>query len=255
MPSPSSGSSCSWAGVLTRTRTRWRRRPPTCRLRSRHRHQLARGLPAHVDAVFRQALAKHPGDRYSTCTRFVPALRLAFRNAAAATRVVYDERARVQRQRVWPLPLALLPLAGIAAAGFFAIYRSGPGHRGGARQITVTARASTVVRTVTAPPATSRAASAGGTSARSLRRRFRATAPRSTPCGTPAGRRASASGRSGARWTQRPQRERLAATSRMCPPMHRGTQTRLAAPPTSGAASRFASHGVPDARGWPFPLR
>jgi len=45
-----------------------------------------RGLPTQVDAVFRRALAKRPGDRYATCAEFVSALRTALAGAPTDTR-------------------------------------------------------------------------------------------------------------------------------------------------------------------------
>jgi len=44
------------------------------------------GMPSQVDAVFRRALAKRPGDRYATCAAFVSALRTALAGAPTETR-------------------------------------------------------------------------------------------------------------------------------------------------------------------------
>jgi len=135
--------------------------------------QVAPGVPPQVDSVFRQALAKEPDDRYSSCARFVSALRLAFQDAAGSTRVVYGQRTPQPRpRRTWPLVLSLLLLAAAgAAAAVVATHRGGSGpSRKVVERVTVTAQGATVVQTVTAqqpsasPPATSSPAATGATS-------------------------------------------------------------------------------------------
>src|SRR5256885_2940459 len=47
--------------------------------------EICEGLPAELDAVFRQALAKDPAQRFETAAEFVAALRAALPEAAGAT--------------------------------------------------------------------------------------------------------------------------------------------------------------------------
>ena len=90
-------------------------------------------LPPQLDAVFRRALAKEPGERFSSCAELVLALRRAFDDAAGQTQeravaaplpvpapATAPARARSvpapQRSRRRS-PLLLLALAGLVAAG------------------------------------------------------------------------------------------------------------------------------------------
>jgi serine/threonine-protein kinase len=113
----------------------------------------ARGIPRDVDRVFMRALAKDPGERFTSCQRFVAALRSAFEDAAATTRVVALQSAPVRR-RMWPALLVLLALAGVAAGLLLATHRDTG--RQGAQHLTITQQGTTVVQTVTAqaPPTT-----------------------------------------------------------------------------------------------------
>jgi cytoskeletal protein RodZ len=107
--------------------------------------------------VFTRALAKDPGERFTSCQRFVAALRSAFEDAAATTRVVALPRAPVRRRR-WPVLLVLLVLLALAgvAAGLLLATRRDTGPQG-AQRLTITQQGTTVVQTVTAqaPPTTS----------------------------------------------------------------------------------------------------
>src|SRR5439155_3667490 len=87
-----------------------------------------RAVPAQVDGVFRRALAKAPGERFSSCGELVAALRAAYDEAAGATRIVAAPPAR-DRRRPWPLLLALLA-AGLLAGGIAAaVLTSGGGNQ------------------------------------------------------------------------------------------------------------------------------
>jgi predicted Ser/Thr protein kinase/antitoxin (DNA-binding transcriptional repressor) of toxin-antitoxin stability system len=109
----------------------------------------ARGIPPDVDRVFARALAKDPQDRYGSCQRFVAALRSAFEDAAATTRVVAPPRVTARRRRVWPVLLTLLALAGVAAGIVLATHRDANAPKAG-RPVTITQQGTTVVQTVTA---------------------------------------------------------------------------------------------------------
>jgi predicted Ser/Thr protein kinase len=113
----------------------------------------APGVPPDVDRVFARALAKDPDERFTSCQRFVAALRSAFEDAAAATRVVAPQSVPARR-RTWPVLLALLALAGLAAGIVLATDRD-EAPRTAARPVTITQQGTTVVQTVTAqqPPA------------------------------------------------------------------------------------------------------
>jgi tRNA A-37 threonylcarbamoyl transferase component Bud32/tetratricopeptide (TPR) repeat protein len=77
-------------------------------------------LPVQLDAVFSRALAKRPGDRYSTCQEFVAALRAALDTEARGTRayaaaqVPAATRLRRSTPR-WPLAAAALGAALVVA--------------------------------------------------------------------------------------------------------------------------------------------
>lgn len=122
-------------------------------------------LPAEVDQVFVRALAKDPADRFATAGDFVATLRSAFSDAAGKTRIIVPPTpqsappARVQaatkradalpgRRRLL-LPLFLVTLAaGVLAAVL--VSRSGTGSPSDrVARVTVTARGTTILRTVT----------------------------------------------------------------------------------------------------------
>jgi len=120
----------------------------------------ARGIPPDVDRVFARALARDPDKRFTSCQRLVAALRSAFEDAAATTRVVALQSAPVRR-RTWPVLwvlLLLLALAGVAAGLLLATHRDTGGQ--GVQRLTITQQGATVVQTVTAqaPPTTAPAA-------------------------------------------------------------------------------------------------
>jgi serine/threonine protein kinase len=133
------------------------------------------GLPRSVDAVFEQALAKDPSERYVSATRFVDALAAALRaEQTAPTRelaaiTVPREPAPPRRtaspsRSAWVFPLALILLFGAFVGGVTAAYlgTSGddpqvrPAKR--PRPVTVTQRetlpGTTVLQTVTTTTAT-----------------------------------------------------------------------------------------------------
>jgi serine/threonine-protein kinase len=120
----------------------------------------ARGIPPDVDRVLARALAKRPNDRYGSCQRFVAALRASFEDAAATTRLVAVPRRAPRRRRMWPVLLALLALAGVAAGIVLATHRDTSTPRAG-RPVTVTRQGTTVVHTVTAQQPTAAAAPDG----------------------------------------------------------------------------------------------
>jgi serine/threonine-protein kinase len=75
-------------------------------------------LPAELDPVFAQALAKDPARRYGTAAEFVAALRHSLEEAAGTTRVLVPARAPDRRNRPrWLLPLVGLLLAAGAGGG------------------------------------------------------------------------------------------------------------------------------------------
>jgi serine/threonine-protein kinase len=107
----------------------------------------AQSIPPEADRVFARALAKDLDERFTSCQSFVAALRSAFDDAAAPTRVVAPRRTPARRRRAWPGLLALLALAGLAAGIVLATHRdTGPN---AARPVTLTRQGTTVVRTVT----------------------------------------------------------------------------------------------------------
>ena len=122
-----------------------------------------RAVPAQVDGVFRRALAKAPGERFSSCGELVAALRAAYDEAAGATRIVAAPPAR-DRRRPWPLLLALLA-AGLLAGGIAAaVLTSGGGNQAAPTVRTVTQRGTTERVTVTAPTAPPARSSPSGSS-------------------------------------------------------------------------------------------
>jgi serine/threonine-protein kinase len=135
--------------------------------------ELCDGLPAELDAVFRQALAKDPARRFETASEFVSALRAALAEAAGATRsfqptapavpalsvLTPASRRRRSRRSLWPVLVALLALAAVGGA-IAAIVLSNGDHKSNAsgppapRTVTVTRQGSTGPTTVTtqSPP-------------------------------------------------------------------------------------------------------
>ena len=122
-------------------------------------------LPSEIDQVFVRALAKDPADRFSTAGEFVASLRSGFADAAEPTRIIpppapqsalpaVDQRvtdsayASAGRSRLL-LPLILVALlAGVLAA----ILLTRPGSDSvpaRVARVTVTARGTTILRTVT----------------------------------------------------------------------------------------------------------
>ena len=133
--------------------------------------QICEGLPAELDAVFRQALAKDPAERFETASEFVAALRAALAVAAGATRtfrptaaptppvsVLTPVRRRRARRSRWPVLAALLALAAVGGAIAAIVLANGNNKSKGAapfkpRTVTVTRQGSTG-RTTTPPPTT-----------------------------------------------------------------------------------------------------
>jgi eukaryotic-like serine/threonine-protein kinase len=127
--------------------------------------ELCEGLPAELDAVFRQALAKEPEGRFETASEFVGALRTALAEAAGATRsfrptapmsVLTPVPRRRRRRSPWPVLVALLALAAVGGA-IAAIVLSNGGHKSNAsappapRTVTVTTQGSTGPTTAATP--------------------------------------------------------------------------------------------------------
>lgn len=127
-------------------------------------------IPSEIDAVFEQALAKDPADRYGSCAEFVAALHQAFTQGAEPTRIIFEpskatdpprgnvpERFKnaVPSTRRGPLRKLLLLVGSLilVAAGVFAALLAStdrePSKAARPDRITVTARGRTVVRTVT----------------------------------------------------------------------------------------------------------
>jgi serine/threonine-protein kinase len=130
--------------------------------------EICEGLPEELDAVFRQALAKDPAERFETASEFVAALRAALAEAAGATRSFRPTptaapplsvlspvtRRRAPRSR-WPALAALLALAAVGGAIAAIVLTNGNGKSKAAppaqpRTVTVTTQGSTVQTTVTA---------------------------------------------------------------------------------------------------------
>jgi eukaryotic-like serine/threonine-protein kinase len=110
------------------------------------------GLPPAVDAVFARALAKDPADRFPTSVRFVTALRAAFSDREATTRIIAaSRRPPVPRHRnrgLLPLALAL-PVAAVGILAAVLLTRPGGGTSAQRSVVTVTGHGNTVQRTVT----------------------------------------------------------------------------------------------------------
>jgi hypothetical protein len=121
-------------------------------------------IPREVDEVFAHALAKDPGQRFSTGAEFVAALRAAFATAAGPTNIIaptapskdatdYAMRAgaspgRPRRRAVLALALLLLVAGGVIAS-FALAQRDGSPGTNKVLRVTVTERGATVIRTVT----------------------------------------------------------------------------------------------------------
>ena len=131
--------------------------------------EICERLPEELDAVFRQALAKDPAERFETASEFVAALRAALAEAAGATRSFRPTptvapplsvlspvtRQRVRRSR-WPALAALLALGAVGGAIAAIVLTNGDNKPKAAppaqpRTVTVTTQGSTVQTTVTAP--------------------------------------------------------------------------------------------------------
>jgi eukaryotic-like serine/threonine-protein kinase len=115
-------------------------------------------LPPELDAVFRRALAKAPGERYPSCGDFVGALRHALDAAAGTTQAIEApvrapaapiRRAPARRPPLVPLLVALAALALLGGGAALAVLIGGDDEppEAGPR---------TVVRTVTGPGRTER---------------------------------------------------------------------------------------------------
>ena len=146
--------------------------------------EICEGLPEELDAVFRQALAKDPAERFDTASEFVAALRAALAEAAGATRSFSSTssalatvsvlspvaRRRARRSR-WPVLAALLALLAIAGAIAAIVLTNGNNKSTASaplqpRTVTITHPASTVETTVTSsttppPPATASSSLSG----------------------------------------------------------------------------------------------
>jgi len=146
--------------------------------------EIYEGLPNELDAVFRQALAKDPAQRFETASEFVAALRAALAEAAGTTRSFRPaastaptlsvlspvSRRRAPRSR-WPVLVGLLALAAVAGAIAAIVLTNGDNKSKTAppaqpRTVTVTSPGSTGETTVTAPttspaPATSSSSLSG----------------------------------------------------------------------------------------------
>ena len=112
-----------------------------------------RGIPRAVDHVFARALAKDPGERFTSCQRFVSALRSAFEDDAATTRVVALPATPARRRWAWPVLLAAAALAGLAFAVVLTTQRDGAAPVRGTVVQTVTAQAPPTTAPATTPTA------------------------------------------------------------------------------------------------------
>ena len=132
--------------------------------------EICEGLPEELDAVFRQALAKDPAERFETASEFVAALRAALAEAAGATRSFAGTppaapplsvlspvtRRRAPRSR-WPALTALLALGVVGGAIAAIVLTNGKSKSAPPAQprtVTVTNQGSTVKTTVTAATTT-----------------------------------------------------------------------------------------------------
>jgi eukaryotic-like serine/threonine-protein kinase len=131
--------------------------------------ELCKGLPAELDAVFRQALAKDPARRFETAAEFVAALRAALADAAGVTRsfppvasatpaspTVSGAPRRRDSHGRWAALAALLALGAVAGAIAAIMLTNGDNKPKAAappsaRTVTITRQGSTVQTTVTAP--------------------------------------------------------------------------------------------------------
>jgi serine/threonine-protein kinase len=125
--------------------------------------EICDGLPDELDAVFRQAMAKSPEQRFETCAEFVAALRSALSEAAGTTRSFRPVAAASVRGRRgapgrWAVLAALLALGAIGGAIAAVVLTSGdnkskaaPPPRARVTTVIVTRQGSTVQTTVTAP--------------------------------------------------------------------------------------------------------
>ena len=143
-------------------------------------------LPAAVDRVFEQALAKDPADRYDSCGELVDALRRALREGTAETRIVAAPPTRTTAVAAgtrpatgrrahrtgpsWPFVAALAALLIAGGIGLAAVLAAGGDDTPEARTIarTITSRGQTVTVTTTTksePPPTTRSTEATTTAA------------------------------------------------------------------------------------------
>ena len=122
-------------------------------------------VPPGIDEVFIRALAKDPADRFSTAGEFVQCLRSAFADAAGPTRIISAPApqsappAVVQRRRDSPhaspgrrrllLPLILVALVAGALAAVLVTRPGSDSSSSRLARVTVTARGTTILRTVT----------------------------------------------------------------------------------------------------------
>ena len=130
-----------------------------------------RRLPAALDPVFAQALAKDPERRFESCSELVDAIRHALRRDAATTRVVPPATPAAaagpaterRRRSGWPLLLGLLVLLGAAGVGVAAALTSGDDpqtiERTVKRTVTGQGRTVTVTTTTRSEPSTTAATS------------------------------------------------------------------------------------------------
>jgi predicted Ser/Thr protein kinase len=110
-------------------------------------------VPVQADGVFGRALAKDPGERYSSCEELAAALRAAYDEAAGSTRIVTAPRRARRRSRPPLLPFLALLAVGLLAGGLAAaLLTDGGGGRKAAEVRTVTRQGSTQRVTVTSPP-------------------------------------------------------------------------------------------------------
>jgi hypothetical protein len=113
----------------------------------------ASSVPPEVDPVLRRALAKSPGDRFSSCGELAAALRAAYDDDAGATRIASGRRRRSPAPLVLALVAAALGAVGIGVGA--AVLATQHGGRAPAPAVihTVTEPGTTVHDTVTAQAA------------------------------------------------------------------------------------------------------